>query len=238
MHVLGQHLKKNRQKINRCAPATTHTWNAGSGLLKSRGETKQNKRSAVKKKSKMRFVNTQTYLHRTWKCHSELKNCFFVTALSQFGAEGRCGYIPTPRVSVTPKLSGGDWGVWGAVSLLVPACNLLNRLMMMMLPSRHTYDLCIIICSFSIWGIYHMLMWLIFDFATWRYFDEEQLKEHMTGEAAREAEAKRVEAERRDLESWKRFQQRKAEIAKSRARFVPTYLPQEDFFAFLLSLSF
>ena len=122
MHVLGQHLKKNRQKINRCAPATTHTWNAGSGLLKSRGETKQNKRSAVKKKSKMRFVDTQTYLHRTWKCHSELKNCFFVTALSQFGAEGRCGYIPTPRVSVTPKLSGGDWGVWGAVSLLVPAC--------------------------------------------------------------------------------------------------------------------
>ena len=65
MHVLGQHFKKIGKKTNRCAPATTHTWNAGSGLLESRGETEQNKRSAVKKKSKMRFVDTQTYLHRT-----------------------------------------------------------------------------------------------------------------------------------------------------------------------------
>ena len=60
----------------------------------------------------------------------------------------------------------------------------------------------------------------------------------MTGEAAREAEAKRVEAERRDLESWNKFQQRKADIAELKARFVPTYLPREDFFAFLISLFF
>ena len=57
----------------------------------------------------------------------------------------------------------------------------------------------------------------------------------MAGEATREAEAKRVEAERRDLESWNKFQQRKADITELKARFVPKYLSREDFFAFPLS---